>query len=171
MPNLLQKFCAHDIYSAAETFILLCHPRRFHKLQTHNSVWFKESIGSCNKCCEVQPCQEPINRSCLLLKKGLAWIKKWLRVQTWNYNGNREQFWVYLTNWNFCLPASHPWYSQWTRESYWIWGSYDMMGKFQEWMKIWPQKKLLSKKLSESDWAGWWLALLLSLQIWPTNLY
>jgi hypothetical protein len=36
------------MYNADETFILLCHARQFPKLQTHNSVWFKESTGSCN---------------------------------------------------------------------------------------------------------------------------
>jgi hypothetical protein len=45
----VKKFYADDIYNADETDLFYCATLiQFPKLQTHNSVSFKESIGSCN---------------------------------------------------------------------------------------------------------------------------
>jgi hypothetical protein len=61
-----------------------------------------------------------------------------LWVWMWNYNRNWGQFYWFLatvqhtltyilwkiSKWNFCLWTPHTWYSQRTRESYWIWRPY-----------------------------------------------
>jgi hypothetical protein len=73
LPNLLQKFCADNIYSAYETSLLhrATSVGSLSYKHTNKCVWFKESNVSCN-CCAVQTYQELVNGSCWLLGKGLS---------------------------------------------------------------------------------------------------